>query len=471
VLLDPRDDVAVTVGLLERHDPDSGLVVVHPTPAATGLASAAHDVLAALGRAVNRLAEESLAGERPAWRAVEAWLVADEVEHLVVLRAHRLTPAVWHRLTQVCHRSGVGLLLVAHVPAVPATLATVLAGTGCQTLTDPARAYRILTAGHRSPASIQTSPQTTHQANEAADVDQRAQDRNLQASAQAIGGMIHHGDPEFGRGRHQARQWLTARARDLPGRDVTLDVALDITEVQLLLGRLVQDSVDLDRTQARLAGARSAFADDGLDLQLPPLPAPCARALRGQLYGPGLPRPSDLLDHGAVARIRAGVAHPVLAAGIAAALLSELPTQTLHSLPWHALGAGETTLCLSQFAGRALLQPRPGMDPLKAQRTAVLPVPAPARALFRAARHFSRRGDALPERMFAATRFSSRFLEPAAANCGIRLPDQPDPHRSEFRSITTAWQVWITCTRTATRRYPLVPAALTKPRSRLRAVS
>ena len=34
VLLDPGDDMQVSVGLLERHDPARGQVVVHPTPGA-----------------------------------------------------------------------------------------------------------------------------------------------------------------------------------------------------------------------------------------------------------------------------------------------------------------------------------------------------------------------------------------------------------------------------------------------------
>jgi hypothetical protein len=423
-------------------------------------------VLAALGRAVNRLAEERLSGEHPAWRAVEAWLAADEIEHLVVLRAHRLLPTVWHRLTQACHRTGVGLLLVAHVPAVPDPLTATLAGTGYQTLTDPARAHRALTTRARPPAPAQAARPA---------VPPQAHDRGQQAPALIGTGLVRRDDPGFAHGRHRARQWLAAqahdKARDRPGLDIP---GADITAVQLLLARLVQDSADLDRTQALLAGARSAFADHGFDLRLPGhalLPEPGTRALSGHLYGPGLPRACDPLDRRTVARIRAGVANPVLAAGIAAALLTELPTQTLHSLPWQALADGEATLCLSQFVHGSLLQPRPGMNPRKAQYTAVLPVPAHARALFLAARHFSRHGDALPGRMFAATCFTSRFLQPAAANCGIRLPDQPISNRAEYRTVRDSWPARITCTRMTSRPHSLAPVFHTRPRSALRAFS
>ncbi|HEY6793467.1 MAG TPA: hypothetical protein VI248_02155 [Kineosporiaceae bacterium] len=459
VLLDPHDDVAVTVGLLERHDPDGGLVVVHPTPAVSGLASAAHDVLAGLGRAVNRLTAERLSGEHRAWRAVEAWLTADEIEHLVVLRADRLLPAVWERLMQACHRSGAGLLLVVHVPVIPAALAAVLAGTGHRTLADPALAHRLLTAGQRPLApAVDAQPDGVHP---------RAEDRGRRAPVLIGEGLVSCVAPGFGRGRHQAGQWLAARDQAEPG------IAAGIAEVQLLLAGLVQSSVDLDGTQAVLAGARSAFADHGFDLRLPGpvrLPEPGTRSLRGHLYGPGLPRPYDLLDHAAVARIRAGVANPVLAAGIAAALLSQLPTQTLHSLPWQALSQDERTLRLSHFHTASLLQPTPWTNPDRPRYTMVLPVPAPARALFRAARHFSDHGDALPHRMFAATRFSSLALEAAAANCGIRLPDQPDMHEEEFRTLHTAWPARITCTRTASNPHRLAPAPPARARPAMRAV-
>src|SRR5207302_1115368 len=79
VLLDPGDDMRVSVGLLERHDPSRGRVVVHPTPGARSLQAFAHDVLGALGRAVNRLDAEQLAGPAAAWRAVTAWIVTGQI--------------------------------------------------------------------------------------------------------------------------------------------------------------------------------------------------------------------------------------------------------------------------------------------------------------------------------------------------------------------------------------------------------
>ena len=94
VLLDPGDDMRVSVGLLERHDPARGRVIVHPTPGTSSPQALAHDLLGALGRAVNRLNAEQLAGPA-AGRAVTAWMVTDRVEDLVVLRADRLSARAW----------------------------------------------------------------------------------------------------------------------------------------------------------------------------------------------------------------------------------------------------------------------------------------------------------------------------------------------------------------------------------------
>ena len=106
--MDPTDDVRVTAGLLAHHDPSRGLVVVHPTPAPLRSHVLAHDVLAALGRPVNRVDAEGLGPAKRAWAAAAAWMLAERIVDLVVLRADRL-PAralvrllVLRRETSVC---------------------------------------------------------------------------------------------------------------------------------------------------------------------------------------------------------------------------------------------------------------------------------------------------------------------------------------------------------------------------------
>ena len=155
VLLDPGDDMRVSVGLLERHDPARGRVVVHPTPGSPGPQAFAHDVLGALGRAVNRLKAEQLVGLAAAWRAVAAWMVTDQIEDLVVLRADRLTAGTWARVLELRRETGSRVLLVCHTPQIPAHLDAVLAGTGHHLLTGLSQALE--SCGARPiPGSVQT---------------------------------------------------------------------------------------------------------------------------------------------------------------------------------------------------------------------------------------------------------------------------------------------------------------------------
>ena len=93
-----------------------------------------------------------------------------------------------------------------------------------------------------------------------------------------------------------------------------------------------------------------------------------------------------------------------------------------------------------QPPGRILL-PAPLAATAGPATTAVFHVPAAARPLLRAARHFSRSapGHRAAGRLFAATLFTNQRIGAAAANCKITLPDQP--------SLAALWQTGVTCTR------------------------
>jgi len=99
VLLD--DDAALTASLMGRHNPAEGRIVVHPTAGTRGPLPLAHDLLQALGLPVHSIDDNRLAGLGPAWRAAVGWIIGDRVEHVVVLRAHRLEAAGCTRLIQV----------------------------------------------------------------------------------------------------------------------------------------------------------------------------------------------------------------------------------------------------------------------------------------------------------------------------------------------------------------------------------
>ena len=67
-------------------------------------------------------------------------------------------------------------------------------------------------------------------------------------------------------------------------------------------------------------------------------------------------------------------------------------------------------------------------------------MPAAARPLLQAARHFSHScGRGTAGRLFAVTPFINERIAAAAANCKIPLPAQ--------QSLTAMWQTRVTCTR------------------------
>ena len=130
----------------------------------------------------------------------------------------------------------------------------------------------------------------------------------------------------------------------------------------------------------------------------------------------------------------------MIAAGIAAVLITGVQALALASTPWDALSPENDTLQLTwQPPGRQLVPA--SLAASSPATTAVFHVPAAARPLLQAARHFSRSapGHRADGRLFAATPFSNKRVGAAAANCKIPLPAQP--------SLTAMWQIRVTCTR------------------------
>lgn len=277
VLLDPGDQVRVSVGLLERHDPAGGLVVVHPTPGQCGLAAIAHDVLAALGRSIRRLKAERLAGPAPAGRAVLAWLLADQIQDLVVLRADRLSAAGWDWLLAVGRRTGTRLLLICHVQTIPPALADVLEGTTHEIVTDLCRAL---------PGQPGRAPATIHSvlapAPETVDLPPYANEqittyRSAAPAAIGLRGFLAT-DAVYQQGRAAAGAWLDTH-RSGAGK------VLHIVQVQLLLTELVQDSPTRNHSLARLRGGPGRFPGPQLRPEAAPVAAHGHR--RADRPGPG----------------------------------------------------------------------------------------------------------------------------------------------------------------------------------------
>ncbi|MEV5809487.1 hypothetical protein [Streptomyces parvulus] len=126
VVLDPGDDLVHTRAALAAHAPGDGRLTVHPTPGTDSVLTLAYDVLASLGKPVPVAGYRQL-DTAPAWTLAAAWILATRTSHLMLLRAHLLTP---HRLRAVLHlrqRTGLKVTLICHTRHVPAPMRRVLA--------------------------------------------------------------------------------------------------------------------------------------------------------------------------------------------------------------------------------------------------------------------------------------------------------------------------------------------------------
>jgi hypothetical protein len=343
------------------------------------------------------------------------------------LRADRLSAAAWTRVLALGRGTGCRVLLVCHARQIPAHLDAALAGTGCQLL---ASLQQALPGARPRPvprpdAAAEGGP---HTADLPRFLHPHIRNYRSKAFAQLGPAGFARTDAVYRHGRDAARHWLSTR----PGPD---RAAADSQSAQLFLTWLVHDSPSRHHTLARLRGAQAGFRRHGLMLSLPP-----SHRLLDVLSGPGLDAP--LVTARTAGRIRAGVAHPVIAAGIAVVLVTGVQPLALASTPWDALSPGNDALRLTwQPPGRRLI-PASLAATAGPATTAVFHVPDAARPLLQAARHFSRSapGHRPAGRLFAATLFTNERIGAAAASCEITLPAQP--------GLTAMWQTGVTCTRT-----------------------
>lgn len=116
MVLDPDDHAAVLRALKQRHDPDHGQIVCQPRPQ-DSQHLLIEDLLRALGKHPDALRREHLACDGP--RLLTVWLRAEQVHHLVILRAHRIAPALLDALAELLEGGDVALWLVWHHHTLP----------------------------------------------------------------------------------------------------------------------------------------------------------------------------------------------------------------------------------------------------------------------------------------------------------------------------------------------------------------
>ncbi|WP_224400941.1 hypothetical protein [Pseudonocardia sp. ICBG1034] len=222
-MLDPDDDHACVRALLGVHDLADGVVVCLAAPGSPWPVLA-RDVLLALGK--DRRALDAAGPRSSAPGLLELWLRAEQVHHLVVLRAHLLPFSTLAAVDRLAVATGVQVWRVAHGPLHSARTPTTLPWPAMLAL------LTVPTAADRQKPTAE---------------EQYATVRDLAARA--------------------GRAWriYTERTR-IRARKVRPDCALGV-----LLQNLTIDAHDGDDLLLRLHAARVGLRDAGLHLVLPAL--------------------------------------------------------------------------------------------------------------------------------------------------------------------------------------------------------
>ncbi|GAA2547498.1 hypothetical protein [Pseudonocardia hydrocarbonoxydans] len=293
VLIDADDTAECVAALGARHDLSHGVVVCHPTPGPAGLSVLGEDVLVALGKRPGGPAAEGVS--RRAWELAGLWLRAEQVRHLVVLRAQLLPTPRWRELAGLTAAAGTRLWLVTNEPG--------------RDIGERGRPWRVALA-------LLPTPRTT--------VD---------------GGFPEVPDVEFPLFRAAARRLLDpagfarvddvyrttlAQAHDVARRWTrpgTVGRPVDAQHAAAVLQRHTIDATSTAEVLTRVRAVQAGFFTAGLFLQLPPRPG--LSAVRVNLT----PR----LDPTDIDRIR-GLCSPSAAAVLAIAAATGLRSGALASV-------------------------------------------------------------------------------------------------------------------------------------------
>ncbi|GAB2452019.1 hypothetical protein [Nocardia tengchongensis] len=452
VLLDPCDDVSVTRALLGAHNPAAGVIVVHPTPATSSADALGADVIAALGRPVTRLTDERVSGGEAIWAGSASWLIADQIAHLVVLRAHRLRDRQRTRLLQLRWLTSVHLVLVWHTCHTDPATELDLIGIPHRVSTDltdllnalkPRRRHQPwLVTDHGDLPAVPLVDFAQFRATAARCLDRRQFQRIdtvYRHSAAIVCRALadHEGVPAAGHEHYIEHAWreravlgddsahlgrLWRRRPHGPVHDFVAEHVAPgpgsprFTDLQWLrrtLGGLVADSPGRHYTVTGLRGAQAAFGLHGWYLELRSLP--CA-------VGPGLttiPFTAEL-----AARIRDGLSSTVRAAALAVtAFTGALPAEMKILRGDHLAEDGSWI-----FSGP--------------QGQRVFAVPTHARPLLLAARTYLELYD--PRRqglLIDATGMYGRTVRASVDACGILLPAR-HPYKHTWLANATAYRHW-----------------------------
>jgi hypothetical protein len=306
VLIDPDDTGECAAAFGARHDLGQGVVVCHPTPGAATLSVLGEDLLVALGKRPGGPAAEGIRGR--AWELARLWLRAEQVRHLVVLRAHLLPTPRWRELAELTAAAGTRLWLVAHHagrdPDHRADLGEIRDGD-----VGPGRPWRVALSLLPTPATV-----VNGEFPEVPDVEFplfRTTARRLLDPA-----GFAHVDTVYRTTLAQARD--VARSWTRPGAVLG---SVEGRHGAAVLQRLTIDATSTAEVLTRVRAVQAGFFTAGVFLQLPPRPG--LSAARVSLA----PR----LVPASVERIR-GLCSPAAAAALAIAAATGLRAGALRSI-------------------------------------------------------------------------------------------------------------------------------------------
>ena len=116
IVCDPEDEAQLTHQALTAHDPGRRQITVHPTAGTSAAAVLALDILAALGATITAetAKREHLSGADKAFAAAAAWIAAFEIDVVIVLRTHTLSPTARGCLGRLATDAQVRVVAVWH---------------------------------------------------------------------------------------------------------------------------------------------------------------------------------------------------------------------------------------------------------------------------------------------------------------------------------------------------------------------
>jgi hypothetical protein len=454
IIHDPDDDPEITRAALAAHDPRRGQIVVHPTVGTNSAAMLAADILTALGCHIDEDTDRAqhLGTPEARFAAVAAWLAADGIDLVVVVRAHRLTQASLRWLAVLAHAAQLRIVAIWHDRRPPdwaqafgspggifretCDLDAALAGAQMRPTLPPTLSADGLPALAAMPVSglarFRAEAHQTLTPPQFAAVDlhyryglQRAcvwltTQGRCQPILEALGADRSQAAPNVTTSSRSATACL-GRAR---GRQPRVPAPRpDQVGLQAFLTLLSGSSLTPSATVARLRGAQAGLLLHGVLLQVP---AELARAC-----GPGLTGPC--VTEQLAGTIRQRLAHPRLAAALAIAAIAGRPAASITQRPI-PLPPGHHGNLIEIATGGS---------------RAVYSVPGPAQPLIDAAAHYCRLRPRDEPHLLAGV--SAAQVQRAAEAVGVVLPSSTDcDHRDPWHAMSAAWIVGDPVHRTGT---------------------